>query len=76
MPDKRLSPTQERSSTSVADAYAAFIADRQAANVTVSTLAYYHGKLRRVNRISCGYVPGTGLRCFGRADNEQPVPGT
>ncbi len=29
-----------------------------------------------VKRISCGYVPGTGLRCFGRADNDQPVPGT
>ena len=22
------------------------------------------------------YVPGTGLRCLGRADNDQPVPGT
>jgi len=29
-----------------------------------------------VNGISYGYVPGTGLRCFGRADNHQPVPGT
>jgi len=36
---------------------------------------FAHNKLG-VKRISCGYVPGTGLRCFGRAENDQPVPGT
>ncbi len=46
MSDKKPSPTQEKKPTPVHDAYAAFVADRQAANVTASTLAYYRGKLR------------------------------